>query len=159
MPRLSCWFIKAALVHLAVGAVVGGVILSAKGFPATFGWAWWLLSAHIQLLVGGWLIQLALGMAYWMLPRLDAAGERGRYGWAVASFVDVNAGVVGAAIALGLRSFVDGAWLDMLLLVSALLQLMALVAFAWHAWPRLQPLVVPTPTAPQHPVQRPPRSA
>lgn len=144
MPRLSCWFIRTALLHLAVGAVFGGLILSAKGFPATFGWAWLLLPAHIQLLVGGWLIQLALGMAYWMLPRLDAAGERGRYGWAVASFVDLNAGVVGAAIALALHSFVDGSWLDLLLVVAAVLQLMALVQFVWHAWPRLQPIIVPT---------------
>ncbi len=75
MPRLSCWFIKAALLHLAIGVVMGGLILSAKGVPATFGWAWVLLSAHIQLLVGGWLVQLALGMAYWMLPRREAAGQ------------------------------------------------------------------------------------
>jgi len=157
MPRLSCWFIKAALLHLAVGVVMGGVILSAKGFPATLGWAWWLLSAHIQMLVGGWLIQLALGMAYWMLPRLDAAGERGRPTAARTCWGALNTGVVGTAIALGLRSFVEGAWLDGMLVLAALLQLAALAAFAWHAWPRLQPIVVPTTTAPQrtaHPHQR-----
>ncbi len=159
MPRLSCWFIKAALLHLAIGVVMGGLILSAKGVPATFGWAWVLLSAHIQLLVGGWLVQLALGMAYWMLPRRDAAGDRGRPAAAWACWGALNTGVVGAAGALGLRSFVNGAWFDALLVLAALLQLVALVAFAWHAWPRLQPIVVPTPTAPQRPAQRPPRSA
>jgi hypothetical protein len=145
MPRLSCWFIRAALVHLGVGVVMGGLILSAKGLPAMFGWAWLLLSSHIQLLVGGWLIQLALGMAYWMLPRLDAAGDRGRPAAAWTCWGALNTGVVGTAAALTARSFAQGAWLDGVLVLAALLQLVALVAFAWHAWPRLQPITVPTP--------------
>ena len=147
MPRLSCWFIRSALVHLAIGVVMGGLILSAKGLPALCSWAWLLLAAHIQVLVGGWLVQLALGMAYWMLPRLDAAGERGRPTAAWTCWGTLNSGVVGAALALSARSFVEGAWLDGVLVLAALLQLIALVAFAWHAWPRLQPIVVPTTTS------------
>ena len=53
MPRLSCWFIRMALLYLAIGVVLGGLILSAKGFPLALGWTWSLLSAHIQLLIGG----------------------------------------------------------------------------------------------------------
>ena len=66
MPRLSCWFVRASLIHLSVGAVFGGLILSAKGFPVSMNWAWLLLAAHIQVMVGGWLVQLTLGMAYWL---------------------------------------------------------------------------------------------
>lgn len=77
MPRLSCWFVRAALLHLTLGALVGGLILSAKGMPLVLGWAWQLLPAHIQVMVGGWLLQLTLGMGYWILPRLNGTGERG----------------------------------------------------------------------------------
>jgi hypothetical protein len=134
--------IKAALLHLALGALLGGLILGAKGLPQTMGWAWLLLSAHIQLLIGGWLIQLALGMAYWILPRLDH-GERGRAAAAWISFVTLNAGVIGAALLLALRPWQNAAWLDALLALAGLLQIVALGAFVLHAWPRLRPIASP----------------
>lgn len=145
MPRLSCWFIKAALAYLSVGVVFGGLMLSAEGQPAALGWAWRLLPAHIQLLIGGWLIQLALGVAYWILPRLDGAGNRGREGSAWTSFVTLNLGVIGAAVLLALRPFVSAWWFDMLLAPTSALQVLALGAFARHAWPRVQPLLPATP--------------
>ena len=143
MPRLSCWFIKAALLHLAAGVVFGGLILAAKGLPIVLGWSWRLLPAHIQLLVGGWLIQLALGMAYWILPRLDSAGERGLPIWATISFGTLNLGAGGAAVLLVLRAWYRAPWLDALLVLFGLLQMVALGAFAWHAWPRIRPFTPP----------------
>ena len=138
MPRLTCWFIRAALGHLALGALFGALILSAKAFPLTAGWAWSLLPAHIQIMLGGWMIQLALGMAYWILPRTAAAGDRGRSVWAWASFAALNA----AGTALVFRPVAPSAWLDGTLVVAALLQAGALLCFAAHAWPRLAPLNV-----------------
>jgi hypothetical protein len=140
MPRLSCWFVRASLIHLSVGAVFGGLILSAKGFPVSMNWAWLLLAVHIQVMVGGWLVQLTLGMAYWLLPRLDAQGERGSPGWAWTSFAAINGGVGGAALLLLVRTWWHAPWLDALLVVAALAQIVALLAFARHAWPRIVPV-------------------
>lgn len=145
MPRLSCWFIRASLLHLGIGVVLGGLILAAKGFPGSLGWTWTLLPAHIQLLVGGWMIQLTLGMAYWILPRLSGAGDRGTPGWAWTSFGSLNIGVGGAALALLLRVWWRSDWIDAALIVTAMLQIVALLAFARHAWPRVQPLTASTP--------------
>lgn len=148
MPRLSCWFIRAALLHLAIGVSMGGLILSAKGFPGGMGWAWLLLPAHIQLLIGGWLLQLAIGMAYWILPRLDGM-ERGRAAAAWTSFAALNGGVIGAALTLLFRSLLPAGPFGVLLTLFALAQLVALAAFGWHALPRLRPIVIPpigTPT-------------
>ncbi len=80
MPRLSCWFIRGALAHLGVGGLFGGLLMSAKGMPGILDWIWLLLPAHIQLLMVGWLLQLTLGVAYWVFPRLDGSGTRGRNG-------------------------------------------------------------------------------
>lgn len=143
MPRLSCWFVRASLIHLSIGAVFGGLILSAKGFPAAMSWAWLLLAAHIQVMVGGWLVQLTLGMAYWLLPRLDAYGERGSPAWAWTSFAAINSGVGGAALLLLIRTWWHTPWLDALLVAAALGQIMALLAFARHAWPRVAPVTTP----------------
>lgn len=142
MPRLSQWMIRAALLHLALGVALGGLILSAKGQPALIGWAWRLLPAHMQLLLGGWLVQLALGMAYWILPRLDH-DRRGRVAAAWLSGAALNLGVGGAALLLLLRPWWHGAAPDALLALAGLLQLLALAAFAYHAWPRLRPLTRP----------------
>ncbi len=151
MPRLSCWFIRAALIHLGIGVAIGGLILSAKGFPATLGWSWALLLTHMQLLIGGWMIQLALGVAYWILPRLDGAGNRGRPVAAWTSFVALNLGAGGAALLFALRATIDGAWFASAVIVLALLQVLALASFGWHAWPRLRP--VETPEIPRRPGQ------
>jgi heme/copper-type cytochrome/quinol oxidase subunit 1 len=143
MPRLSCWFVRAALLHLGSGVLIGGLLLSAKGFPAALGWAWSLLIAHIQLLIVGWLIQFALGVAYWILPRLDGAGERGRPGAAWFSFVALNTGTLLAALALSLRAVLPEPWPLVLGGGAALLQVNAVAAFGWHAWPRLRALPSP----------------
>jgi hypothetical protein len=137
MPRISCWFVRASLVHLGTGALFGGLILSAKGFPPLLSWAWLLLTAHIQVMVGGWLVQLALGMAYWLLPPLDAHGDRGRPAWVWTSFAALNGGVGSAALLLLVRVWWRTPWLDALLVAAALAQMGALVVFARHAWPRI----------------------
>jgi hypothetical protein len=140
MPRLSTWFIRAALAHLAVGVALGGLILIAKGLPVTFGWAWLLLPAHIQLLAGGWLIQLTLGVAYWILPRLNGAGARGRDVWAWTCFWGLNGSVLVAALLLLVRPFINAWWLTTVLVFAAIAQVVALGTFAFHIWPRLAPL-------------------
>ena len=38
---------------------------------------WRLLPAHIELLLLGWTLNLALGMAYWILPRYKTGAPRG----------------------------------------------------------------------------------
>lgn len=144
MPRLSCWFIRSALVYLGVGVLAGGLILSAKGYPAALGWSWLLLPAHIEVLIVGWLIQLTLGMAYWILPRLDGAGNRGRLVLAWASLVMLNLGVAGTTTLLLIRAFFPHIGVDLLLLPTALLHPLALAAFVGHAWPRVRPGIAST---------------
>jgi hypothetical protein len=139
MPRLSCWFIRFALVYLGVGVLGGGLILSAKGYPGVLGWTWLLLPAHIEMLLVGWLIQLALGMAYWILPRLDGTSNRGRPVLAWSSLVMLNAGVAGTTTLLLIRAFLPQSGLDLLLIPTALLHPLALATFAGHAWPRVRP--------------------
>jgi hypothetical protein len=141
MPRLSCWFIRFALVYLGIGVLGGGLILSAKGYPAVLGWSWLLLPAHIELLIVGWLVQLTMGMAYWILPRLDGAGNRGRPVLAWASLGMLNVGVSGTAILLLIRAILPQAGMDLLLIPTALLHPLALAAFVGHAWPRVRPSI------------------
>lgn len=125
MPTLSRVYIRTALVWLALGATLGGIILWNKASPIPG--AWLLLTAHITLLTWGWLLQFSLGVAYWILPRFGAVRPRAYL--AVVAYVLLNAALIISVVASVLPTPWPG------VLVSAL-QLLALVAFALHAWPR-----------------------
>jgi hypothetical protein len=137
MPTLSRYFIRSALICLGVGFTLGGLILSAKaGAIDAHVWSW--LPVHIVLLVNGWLVQLSLGVAYWILPRIHV-GERGRRGWAWVSFIAFQTGLAFTATSGA------GLWLPALNQFFApafCLQVFGVGLFAIHAWPRIRPALV-----------------
>lgn len=131
MPRLSVWFIRAALVALVTGAAVGSLLLAAKVSPAG-GRLAYLVPLHAELLLIGWVVNLAFGVAYWILPKHAAGRERGHPAPAWAAFVLLNSGVAAAA-------FAAAAAAAPLLLAGRAAQLLALTCFAAHAWSRIKP--------------------
>ena len=137
MPRLSYLFIRASLVYLVLGFTLGGLILTNKSIPfAPFIWA--LLPAHIEFLTLGWLTQLALGVAFWILPRLASNTPRGNERWSWTAFVLVNLG-----IALNIASpYVGLTWLG---LSARILQAIGVAAFAIGNWQRIYPLKISLP--------------
>ena len=133
MPNLSRYFVRSSLLCLGLGFTLGGLILSAKaGFVTPDVWMW--LPAHIALLLFGWLIQLALGVGYWILPR-HVGGDRGRPAWAWASF-----GMSQAGIALVVFSLL-GMWIAparQMLTAGIILLALGVGAFVVHAMPRIR---------------------
>lgn len=137
MPRLSQYFVKSALICLLLGFVIGGLLLAVKaGLGDGRVWLWF--SAHIALLLNGWLIQLTLGVAYWILPRI-LAGDRGRIRWAWASFFCLQAGLVLTVLSLAQIIWPDAQYA---LAPGAALQALAILLFAVHAWPRIRPTLI-----------------
>lgn len=71
-PRSSPLLVRAALLHLAAGTLLGVWVLAAR-----VGWlpappdAW--RDVHVEILLFGWLLQLATGVAFWILPRSPGA--------------------------------------------------------------------------------------
>ena len=96
MPRLSVWFIRASLIYLLGGFILGALLLANNGIEFMMP-TWALLPAHVEFLLTGWLMQLALGTAYWILPRHTRGLARGpaELGWL--SFGLFNLGVLLAA--------------------------------------------------------------
>lgn len=131
MPRLSVLMIRASLAYLAGGFFVGALMLANRGVPLG-GWVYRLRPAHIEFLLLGWTVQLALGVAFWILPRFRSGRERGREELAWAAFVLLNAGVLGTAIggATGAPGVVA--------LLGRCAEGLAAGAFALHAWPRVK---------------------
>lgn len=55
MPRLSVWYTRFALLYLALGFTLGGLMLYNKGVPLHPA-LWSLLPAHIEFLLMGWMM-------------------------------------------------------------------------------------------------------
>ncbi len=131
MPRLTVWFVRASLVYLLIGFTLGALMLAQDGisyYPGIMA----ALPAHMEFLLVGWLVQLAMGVAFWIFPRFGWArpDSRGNQSLIRVSFWLLNAGIWGAALQL---------WLPGALLVGRLLEAGAVIVFAAGSWPRIKP--------------------
>ena len=136
MPRLSQLMIRTALLWLAIGFSVGGLVLLNKGVPL-LPWLWTLRSAHIHMLLVGWTVQLACGVAFWILPRLDARGTRGDERLVWGCYAALNGGVVLGALHDPLAALVFWPGWAVLPPLMGLLYGLAAALFVRHAWPRV----------------------
>ena len=136
MPRLSQLMIRTALLWLAIGYSLGGLVLLTKGL-LLLPWLWTLRTAHIHMLLVGWTVQLACGVAFWILPRLDARGLRGDERLVWGCYAALNAGVVCGALHDPLASLAAWPGWDALPPLMGLLYALAAALFAFHAWPRV----------------------
>lgn len=132
MPRLSACFLRAALLHLGLGFTLGGLMLWNKG-ALIDARLWLLLPAHIEVVLFGWTLQLAMGVALWILPRFTREPRYGniRLGWL--AFGLLNAGVICVALSQWLGDTAT------FVVVGRLMELLAGVAFGGAIWPRVKP--------------------
>lgn len=131
MPRLSVYFVRASLIYLLIGFTFGGLLLANKGIMIS-PVIWALLPIHIELAFVGWMIQLAMGIAFWILPRFSRGSPRGdeRLSWL--AFVFVNTGILFVALQIS-----ETPWLAF---AGRILETMGLIAFAMGNWKRIKPL-------------------
>lgn len=129
MARISVWFVRASLLHFALGATVGAWRLAVSGgmgleAPAL------LRALHVEGMLLGWVCQLALGVAVWILPFSDrVSADRRLWGaWAA-----LNGGIV----LVGLARW--GTWLE-LLVVGRGSEIVAGLLVIWVLWPRVRAL-------------------
>ncbi|MCC6615344.1 MAG: cbb3-type cytochrome c oxidase subunit I [Anaerolineae bacterium] len=137
MPLLSRAFIKAGLIYFIVG-LAAGVLTVAQPvlhLPAFFGVFY---PVYIHLLMVGWVMQLIIGVVYWMFPKYSKERPRRseRLGWIV--FGLLNAGLILRAIVEPLTTLRPDLGLGWLLAISAVLQLLAGWGFVVNTWNRVK---------------------
>ena len=133
MTRLSVWTVRAALLYLGVGFFLGALMLTQKGLPFDPAMLR-LLPLHVEFVLLGWTLQLAMGIAFWILPRFSHGPRYGNQAFGWLAFVLLNVGVLCASL---------GQWLGAdpsVALLGRLAEVGAVIFFMGHAWPRVKPI-------------------
>ena len=130
MPRLSVWTVRLSLLYLFLGYTFGALMLAQKGVPFA-PWVWSLFPAHIDILLFGFVIQFAMGIAFWILPRYTG-GSRGNETafWVTIGLLNLGIWIAALAGSLTLPAY----WLA----VGHTIKGIAALFFAFHAWGRIR---------------------
>jgi hypothetical protein len=131
VPRLSVWFVRASLVYLLAGFTLGTLMLVLKAV-ARHGEMARFLVPHLEFLLVGAIVQLTMGVAFWILPRFEGGVSRGAVGYAWLAFVLLNAGVILAGV--GALTPVR----DVAHPTGRVAEAAAAIAFGLHAWRRVK---------------------
>ena len=129
MPRLSVWFIRASLLYLLLGFLFGALLLAQKGI-SFYSPVWYLFPLHMEFLLVGWLIQLAMGVAFWIVPRFSNGSPRGPMGLIWVSFALLNAGILITALQF---------WFPNAALVGRISEVGSGILFVIGSWRRIKP--------------------
>lgn len=139
MDRLTAIMVRASLLWLLAGVALGGLMLVDRAVPGA--WVARALPTHVHMVLVGWLLQFAVGVAYWLFPRrrTPAAPSGYRESAALVAVGALNAGlllrVIGEPMERSGRS--SGLGLG-LLAASAALQVGAVAIFVFQLWPRVE---------------------
>jgi hypothetical protein len=122
--------LRASLIYLLAGFVIGACMLIHKAYPI-FSGMWILLPTHIEISIFGWIIQLTMGTAYWILPRFLEGKPRGNPLVSKIMVIVFNIGIL-LNVATGL------AWIPPSLIpLGRLLEVIAVILFISLHWSRV----------------------
>ena len=130
--------VKASLAWMLAGFVIGALMLVDRVTPGD--WRLWLQPTHGHMLFVGWFVQFVIGIAYWLLPRkrrpdLPVGYREAR---AFAGWARLNAGLLLRVAGEPMeRTGNAGTFSITLLVLSAALQVLAVVIFIAQLWPRV----------------------
>ena len=134
MPAISRLFIKAALISFLLGMLGGAALLLCKAttdqnVPLS------LVIIHTHLLTVGFLVNMVIGVAYWMFPRPTAVPTRDMA--ATVMFWSLNGGLVLRFLTEPFTDQPGGALLRVALGFSGVLQAVASIIFVAIIWRRV----------------------
>lgn len=142
MPPLGRSYVKAAFAYLIAAFLLGALM----AFDRWLSFSRWLKAVYLSqlhLLVVGWVTQLAIGVAYWIFPRLRKTQDprpRGSDALAWVVFLCLNVGLLLRFLFEPFYLLGPRPWLAALLALSGVLQAMAALGFGWLIWKRIRPM-------------------
>jgi hypothetical protein len=137
MPPITRLFIKTSLLYL-VAAFFAGLGLALRPLLDLPVIARGLSPVYFHLFMVGWVMQLMVGVAYWMFPKWSKARPRGHDGLALATFWLLNTGLLVRVVAEPAQTVSAWPGWGWLIVAAATLQWLAGLAFVANTWPRVK---------------------
>ncbi len=136
MPLLTRWLVKTSFVYLGL-ALLAGLLLAVQSLfnSSILGG---LFPVYIHLLVFGWITQLIFGVVNWMFPVYSKEKPRAHesLGWGM--YILLNTGLLLRGVAEPVHAAAPNVIAAWTLVLSAVLQLLAGVAFVVNSWGRVR---------------------
>ena len=137
MPTLSRWFIKIGMLYFVMGLSIGVVML----LQPALDWSPRLLllrPVYLHFLFIGWVIQIIMGVGYWMFPKYTKENPRGNenLGWAV--LILLNVGLILRGIGEPMMIIEPGTTYGWMLAIASMCLLFAGWGFIFNTWGRIK---------------------
>ena len=147
MPPLVRRYIKTSFLFLVAGLGLGGYILVAEfavgRYPSRL-----FITAHVHLLLVGFMLMIVMGVATWMFPRPGRDDARYRPALAEAVYWFMTLGTAVRAISeVAAGAAEGGAALRALIVLGGSAQLVGALLFVGNMWWRVRMPVTPPPPA------------
>lgn len=139
MHSLVRKYIKMAFLFLAAGLLVG-LYLSIGEYIADFPLSPMLVTAHVHLLLVGFMMMMILGVAQWMFPRPEREDVRYSPHVAEAVFYTLTAGVLLRTLGEMFSAFSTASALPTLIVSGSVLEVLAVFVFFYNMWTRIRPV-------------------
>jgi len=131
MPLITRLFIKSGLIFFLIALLIGvssqAEVLNFDGITPLF----W------HALMVGWITQIIMGVSMWMFPGRvkEESFQNQKWGWLTFGFLNVGLGL--RLIAEPFVNTSDTELWNILLVISALFQFIAVAAYVIEIWPRV----------------------
>lgn len=131
MPLISRTFIKAGMIFFALS--LGTSLLIEINITAMPG----LIPLFWHMLMVGWITQIIFGVSIWMFPgrNRDEGFKAQIWGWL--TFIFLNSGLVLRIVSEPFAGPAAAGFWKSLLVLSAILQVLAVLAYLIEMWPRI----------------------
>jgi heme/copper-type cytochrome/quinol oxidase subunit 1 len=144
MPPLVRRYVKTSFVFLAIGLLLGGYIVVGEFVfnrhpPRLF------ITAHVHLLLVGFMLMVVMGVATWMFPRPARDDVRYRPELAEAVYWVMTVSTVTRAMAEISASFTNAVGPRLAIAVGGIGQVAGALLFVANMWWRVRMPVVPPP--------------
>lgn len=137
VPPLTRRYIKTSFIFLLAGLALGGHILVSEfllgAFPSRL-----FVTAHVHLLLVGFMLMLVMGVATWMFPRPPKDGTRYRPELAEAVYWIMAASTTLRTAAELMAASYSGPTLRIAIALGGLGQLVGSVLFIANIWSRVR---------------------
>ena len=144
MYRQARFFVRTALVWLTLAVLVLALLLLNQGLSIDARIAT-LQPVVYHLLMVGWATQLIGGVALWMFPPFTKTQPRGNESLGWVTYFALNAGLALRVIGEPLNAITPSAVFAVMLVLSALLQVIAIWCLVFQLWPRVKGRITPLP--------------